>query len=105
MSVLVILRKSGPFVTSGTFNLPWQTNLVIKFINFTWKQYEQRGVGAKMALSAGHLHHPSSVLAKLQLTVVTVPPGRKHEANTEAGGALAVRTCVPHGCEERKCHK
>lgn len=58
-----------------------------------------------MALQAGQLHHPSSVLAKLQLTAVMIPPGRKHKANTEAEGALTVRTCVLHGREERKCHK
>lgn len=31
LTVPVILRKSGPFVTSGDFNLPWQKNLVINF--------------------------------------------------------------------------
>lgn len=61
-----MLRKSVPFVTTGAFNLPWQKNLVINVISFTWKQYEHLKSGTKTpGLQTSQLQHPSSVLTKL----------------------------------------
>lgn len=64
-----ILRKSGPFVTRGAFNLPWQKNLVIKFyvlhMETVWTAWGLDQMGLQTDLPYGseeRKHHKSEAI-------------------------------------------